>query len=578
MNAKNKGFFRDFWRLLTPYWKSEERWKSGALLVAVIGLNLASVYINVSFNHWNNDFFNTLQNKDLPGFYHYIWVFVYSIGTPSIIVTVYALYFQQMLQIRWRRWMTEDTTNKWLKHNSYYRLQMKNGKTDNPDQRISEDINKFVTQTLYICLSLMNSTVSVFSFSYVLWDLSRAITVFGMIIPGYMLWVAALYALVGSWLMHVIGRPLIGLNFQQQKYEANFRFSLVRIRENTEGIALYNGEAVENRKLQISFGDIIKNWWDIMRRQKKLTWFSDGYSQIASIFPYLVVGPRFFVGAITLGGLQQTVGAFGEVQNALSWFINQYYGDPSQSNLTEWKATIDRLTSFQKALDATVAAQPTDALHSVSEKAGALVLKGVDISLPDGRPLINNLNLTLAPGSRTLITGPSGVGKSTLFRLIGGLWPYWRGSASVPDRDISLFLPQKPYLPIATLKTTAAYPRPAEDFTDAEVIEALQAVGLPDLALRLNDEQHWTQVLSPGEQQRLAFARAFLLKPRWLFMDEATSALDDAAETLLYSRLIERLPETALVSIAHRPGVTAFHENRPVFNWMKPALEQDAAE
>lgn len=565
MLAKFPSFARDLWRLLTPYWKSEERWKSGALLVVIIALNLGSVYLSVLFNHWNNDFYNTLQDKNIEGFWHQLGKFGY-LATSFIVVAVLQFYLQQALQLRWRRWLTADAIQRWTSHKAYYRLQMSSGRasnaiTDNPDQRIAEDIHNFIQQTLSLGLDFMNSVVTLFSFATILWGLSGAITLGGFAIPGYMLWAALLYAIVGTGLTHWIGRPLINLNFLRQRYEADFRFSLIRVRENAEGIALYNGEHEEQTSLKARFTTLYSTLWKLIGRQQRLIWFTQGYNQIAVVFPYVVAGTRYFTGELTLGSLMQTADAFGQVQNALSWFLNAY------TSLADWAATVERLTGFNRAIEATVALQPEDAEHSLHDGSTALELSHVSIHLPDGRSLIKDLSLTLAPGSRTLITGPSGCGKSTLFRLIGGLWPYWQGTASVPDRAASLFLPQKPYLPIASLRTTLAYPDTAEHHSNAAMTEVLEAVGLSALAPELDSVQHWAQRLSPGEQQRLAFARALLLKPRWLFLDEATSALDEQAEKTLYAHLIAALPTTAIVSIAHHAAIADLHEQQPALAW-----------
>jgi len=368
-------------------------------------------------------------------------------------------------------------------------------------------------------------------------------------------WVALLYAILGTWLAHLIGRPLIGLNFDQQKFEANFRFSLVRFRENTESIAIYGGEADETRKLRRRFLDVVNNWWEIMRRQKKLTWFRSGYGQIAIIFPYVVAAPRFFSGAIPLGGLMQTASAFSQVQEALSWFVSAYV------QLAEWKATVDRLTSFRSAAaSARTMAQEGAGIAAVSGGTGLLAQR-LKLDLPDEKPLLAPFDAAVRPGETVLVTGPSGSGKSTLFRAFAGIWPFGSGRVTRPSARM-LFLPQKPYLTIGTLREQLSYPAAPETFDDGAYRAALTDCGLPQLAPRLDEEQHWSQMLSPGEQQRIAFARAFLNRPEWLFLDEATASLDEESEALLYGVLREKLPGTAVVSIGHRPTLAKFHERR----------------
>jgi putative ATP-binding cassette transporter len=556
MLADCRKFLSELWVLMRPYWRSDERWKSGALVAAIVLLDLGSVWLSVVYNSWSNLFYNTLQNRDFPGFKVQLARFC-AIAFANIVVVVYLTYLRQMLEIRWRRWLTAFYVGRWTTGKAYYRLQLNAGSTDNPDQRIAEDISAFITRTLSMGLGLLDSVVTLASFASILWMLSGAITIAGLTIPGYMLWAALIYAVLGTWLVNRIGRPLIRLNFQQQQFEANFRYSLVRLRENAEGVALYGGETEESRGFSRRFADVVGNWWAIMRRQKRLNWYSSFYGQIATIFPVVVAAPRVFSGAIEIGGLMQTADAFAQVQSALSWFINVY------ASFADWKATIDRLTSFNTALSE-IAEAGQGKLTRTSSVSG-IAVDGLTLFLPDGRPLLKDLSLTLPAASRTLVTGPSGVGKSTLFRALAGLWPYAEGSLALPEGERLLFLPQKPYLPIATLKAALTYPDSPDPYPTARIEEVLAACGLASFADRLDVEDHWSQCLSPGEQQRLAIARALLLAPRWLFLDEATAALDEASEVMLYRLLVDRLPSTALVSIAHRPTLAAFHDRTIVF-------------
>ncbi|MHC1711745.1 MAG: ABC transporter ATP-binding protein/permease [Solidesulfovibrio sp.] len=553
MPATKRRFLSDLWKLTKPYWRSEERFKSGLLLIVIIGMSLGIVYLNVLFNEWNNLFYNSLQDKNLAAFFRLFGRFAI-LATFFIIVAVYQIYLRQMLQIRWRRWLTDRYTAKWLQGQSYYRLRFENGLTDNPDQRISEDVGKFVEQTLSLTLGFLESVVSLVSFSIILWQLSGDIHLLDIPIPGSMLWAAVLYAGIGSFLSFVIGRPLIRLNFFQQRFEADFRYNLVRVRENAEAIAFYGGEAQEAKGLTDRFGNVVVNWWGIMRRQKRLTWFSAGYSQAAVIFPFLVAAPRYFSGAIHLGGLMQIASAFGHVQTALSWFIDAY------TRLAEWKATVDRLTGFAAALDDLEARRGEGLARHDAATGEGLALAETRLGLPDGQTLLDGATFHVSPGERVLVAGPAGCGKSTLFRAIGGLWPFCQGRLTMPLRERTLFLPQRPYLPIATLAAVVAYPDASEDYGRERIAAVLAECGLPHLTGRLDEERHWSQELSAGEQQRLAFARAILLSPRWLFCDEATSALDEASEKTLYDLLTSRLPHTAIVSIAHRPALAAFHQ------------------
>ena len=451
MPARQGRFLHDLWALTKPYWKSEERLASGLLLAVIVGMSLGIVYLNVLFNEWNNLFYNSLQDKNVQAFFRLFGRFTI-LAVIYIIVAVYQIYLRQMLQIRWRRWLTEQYVGRWLTGLAYYRLRFEEGVTDNPDQRISEDINGFIEQTLSLTLGLLESVVTLVSFSVILWQLSGDIHILDIPIPGSMLWAAVLYAGLGSVLTHYIGRPLIALNFFQQRVEADFRFNLVRVRENAEAIGLYGGEGQEAHGLAGRFGRVVGNWWGIMRRQKRLTWFSAGYSQAAIIFPFLVAAPRYFSGAIPLGGLMQTVSAFGHVQSSLSWFVDAY------TRLAQWKATVDRLTGFAATLSELERKHLAGLARSPAPAGAGLALADVSLRLPDGDILLDGATLTVPPGGRVMLAGPAGCGKSTLFRAMGGLWPFCQGSLRLPQGERALFLPQRPYLPITTLAGAVTYP------------------------------------------------------------------------------------------------------------------------
>jgi putative ATP-binding cassette transporter len=552
-----RGFFRDLWTLARPYWFSEDRWPARGLLAVIIGMNLGLVFLNVVFNQWNNLFYNALQNKDFDAFLHQLLRFCW-LAAIFIAIAVYRTYLRQMLQIRWRRWLTDRFLKDWLANQAYYRLQLHGSGTDNPDQRIAEDLNSFVAQTLLISLDLLSNIVTLVSFLGILWALSGSVAIalggHRIEIPGYMVWVALVYSAVGTWLVHKIGRPLVRINFNQQRLEADFRYSLVRLRENAEGVALYGGEADESKGFAARFGAIIGNWREIMRFTKRLTWFTSGFGQIANVFPVVVAAPRYFAGTIQLGGLMQTASAFGQVQGAMSWFVDAY------STLADWKATVDRLTGFTEAM-ARAKAQGAGIERQTTPQP-AIAIDQVEIRLPDDRPLIAPTSLAIEPGQSVLITGPSGAGKSTLFRVLGGLWPYGQGGVSLPAGAKLLFLPQKPYLPLGSLREAVTYPGLPGPIGDDQIRAALTACHLESLADRLDESANWAQRLSPGEQQRLAFARALLQKPDWLFLDEAGSALEEAAETALYRLLRQQLPRTTIVSIAHRSALAGLHDRR----------------
>jgi putative ATP-binding cassette transporter len=550
---RTRRFLTAFWALAKPYWISEQRGKGLGLLAAVIGLSLGLVYINVRLNAWNNDFYNAIQDKRLDDFYALLWQFTL-LAFAYIGVAVYRLYLQQMLQIEWRTWLNERFLAEWLRDRAYYRMQLLDKGTDNPDQRIAEDLNLFVTSTLTLGLGLLSSVVTLASFIAILWTLSGALEVAGLSIPGYMVWVAILYAGAGTVLTHLIGKPLIALDYNQQRFEADYRFSLVRLRENSEGVALYRGEKEELGNFRGRFGNVIANWWSIMRKQKQLNFFTVSYAQVAIIFPFVVAAPRYFSGAIQLGGLMQISSAFGQVQGALSWFIDAY------PQFASWKATVDRLTGFQASLDK-VRHETSGGARTEGADA-TLRLEELEVDLPQGKPLLARTSTHIKPQEDVLVSGPSGSGKSTLFRALAGIWPYWKGRIVLPRGARLLFLPQKPYLPIGTLKHAVAYPDDPVNFSDEEVARVLTQVGLGHLAADVQRSENWAQVLSGGEQQRLAFARALLDKPDWLFLDEATASLPEDAQDALYALLKEHLPKTTLVSIGHRAGLAQHHGKR----------------
>jgi vitamin B12/bleomycin/antimicrobial peptide transport system ATP-binding/permease protein len=552
-------------KLATPYFQSEEKWQARGLLLAIILLNLATVYMAVQFNDWNRVFYDALQAKDEPVFWQQLTRFTY-LAFGSIVIVVYKFYLTQVLEMRWRKWMTGYYLQRWLSNQTFYKLELtrfaqtanstQNAiNTDNPDQRISEDVNQFTAQTVSLCMGLLNSVVTLVSFVGILWGLSGAFSfVLGgssYTIPGYMLWAAVMYCLVGSVLTHYIGRSQISLNFFQQKYEADFRHHMVLVREYSESIALDKGESVEKAQLDTRFTTVISNYLALIKAQKNLIWFTSFFGQAAIIFPFLVASPRFFSGAIQLGQLMQISSAFGQVQNSLSWFVDSYSG------LAAWRATTDRLTSFDENMTASEALLTTQT--AVDASSNNLSTDDLTLLLPNGKVLLKHAALTANAGDAILLSGPSGSGKSTLFRAFAGIWPFSKGQIQMPAN--AMFIPQKPYFPNGTLRDALAYPEPATKYDDVALQTALTEALLPQLANRLDDQEAWGQMLSGGEQQRLAIARVLLKKPQWIFADEATSALDVEAENTLYKRLLAGvlIAKGAIVSIAHRPSVAAFH-------------------
>ncbi len=568
-------FLKDAWRLAVPYFNSEEKWRARGLLLVIIALNLSLVGMSVVLSYWNRQFYNALQNKDWDAFIQLLFTWhrgesgfmpgFCGVAVVYILIAIHRTYLNQLLQIRWRTWMTGRFLDEWLADRTYYRMSLASAhagehgatSTDNPDQRISDDLQDFVQNTLSLGLGLLSNMVSLFSFVGILWGLSGAVSVFGVSIPGYMVWVALAYAVVGTWLTHLVGRPLVGLNFRQQRVEADFRYALVRLRENMEGVALYGGEGQEKGNLLHRFSHVIGNWRAIMVRTKYLNSLIAGYGQVASVFPVVVAAPRYFAGQIQLGELMQTAGAFSRVQDAMSWFVDAY------SSLAAWRATTERLTTFHQAIRLAQAAGG-EGLSVTGAADGAVALHDVTLALPDGTPLLQDADLTLRPGHSVVISGRSGSGKSTLFRAIAGIWPFGRGQISRPAGRC-LFLPQRPYIPLGDLRHAVSYPAPVQSHAREEVVAALEAVGLRHLVAHMDEDVPWAQRLSGGEQQRLAVARALLAKPDWLFLDEATASLDPESEAEIYRLLKQKLPGTTIVSIAHRTSVAAFHDERLVF-------------
>ena len=568
---KFSAFARRVWALSAPYFQSDEKWKARTLLVAIVLLNLASVYMLVLLNDWNRVFYDALQNKDQVVFWQQLGRFSY-LAFALIVIAVYKFYLTQLLQLRWRAWMTDDYLKRWLADHTFYSLELArfSGKpeatSDNPDQRIQEDINLFTSYTVSLSMGLLNAVVTLVSFVGILWGLSGnfsfALGGSSYSIPGFMVWMALLYCIAGSLVTHFIGRPQIRLNFEQQRYEANFRHHMVRVREYSESIALDKGEQVERSQLDGRFSSVLSNYLKLIKKQKNLIWFTSFFGQAAIIFPFLVAAPRFFSGAIQLGELIQISSAFGRVQDALSWFVDNY------SSLAAWRATTDRLTSFEDNLIATghrirARAATKNVVNTDPSAAGdALAAQNLAIQLPSGQVLLEQTDLLARPGDMVLVKGPSGSGKSTLFRAFAGIWPFSKGQTQLPAG--AMFIPQRPYFPDGTLRDALAYPQPASTYSDAALQQALTDALLPKLCSRLDDLDAWSQKLSGGEQQRLAIARVLLKKPQWIFADEATAALDEVAEKTLYEKLQAHIQSVkgGMVSIAHRPTVAAFHNRQ----------------
>ncbi|MBN3764561.1 ABC transporter ATP-binding protein/permease [Burkholderia sp. Ac-20365] len=550
------------WGLIKPYWVSEDRWKAWGLLALVIAMNMTMVAANVWFNSWQRTFFDAIQQYNYPVFKYSLLQFTV-IALALILLGSYRTYFRQMLEFRWRQWLTNRYLNEWLGDRAYYRIE-RDSLADNPDQRVSADLQGLASATLNLSLGLLSTTVTLFSFIVILWNLSGALAfhAFGteISIPGYMVWAALIYAAIGSWVTHKVNHPLVSINYQQQRVEADFRFSLIRIRENADQIALYQGERSEEQQLKGVFGHIRDNWRLIMRFTRRFNIVVISYSQLAIVFPYIAAAPKYFSKSISLGVYQQVTGAFGTVSDSFSWFINNY------DSLAEWRATVNRLREFHRVMtsqhlhESVVEGTAHGGINVHVTDTDSIDVTNLRLQRPDGEPMANVGSFRIAPKSRWLVRGPSGAGKSTLLRSLAGLWPFGEGTIEKPADAKLLFIPQRSYLPIGTLKGALCYPSDASAFSDEACREVLTVCRLPELADRLGESAHWERSLSPGEQQRLAAARALLQQPDFLFLDEATSALDPDNESIIYNALIERLPNAAIVSVAHRKTLEAFHD------------------
>lgn len=552
--ALSRQFFKDVWYLTKSYWQSEEKKKAFLLLGCIVSLTLGIVYMLVLLNQWNNSFYSALQNYETEKIFdellHFSWL-----AAIYIILAVYSYYLQQTLILHWRRWLTNRFIDIWLKNKTYYHLQMFGKDTDNPDQRISEDVRLFVEMTLGFSVGLLKAFCTFASFVLILYKMSGPFTMqlFGRswTIEGYLFWAALVYSIIGTYITHIVGRKLVQLNFIQQRYEADFRFSMIRLRESAESVAFYRGEGQEGVVFKDRFKLLLDNFWKLVNKQKQLVWLNSGYSQIAIIFPFVAAMNRYLSKEFTLGGLMQVSSAFGNVQGALSYFVDMY------TSIAQWQAVVMRLTYFGRHMQEVSA----DAERFHLERFATSVAVSADkmqVNLPDGSPLLQNICFKLEPGQNVLIKGVSGSGKSTLLRAVAGIWPFVEGKINLPKTDELMFIPQKPYLPLGTLREALLYPG-TKPVSDAELQRLMETCQIGYLQDKLDMAADWSHVLSVGEQQRLAFVRAHIQQPIWLFLDEATSALDEETEAAMYRLLAERLPQTTVVSVGHRSTLNKYH-------------------
>lgn len=543
---------KSFFCIAVPYWKSRGSLFGWVLLSFIAFFTVMTIYLAKQFNDWYKEFWDNVQGYNLDGFIAGLCLFAF-LATVHVCTVVYKSYAISALIIRWRKWLTEHYLDRYLINGAFYSVQLTDQQTDNPDQRIAEDLDKFVSLTISIIISIVTDLAMLVTFSIILWGLSHSVEmpIFGHSITlpdGYLFYLALIYALLGTIITFVMGKPLVLLNFRQQRYEADFRFSLIRLRENAESVAIYKGELEEKRRFGSLFMDVVRNYKNLISKVKSLGFFTLGYAQAAVIFPYLIAAPMYFAKILTIGDLMQISSAFGRVQDSLSTLISNF------TSLAEWKAVIDRLSLFENSLKKTTLLPKPN----IVEKSIDVVLNNLTVSKPDKTVLIEHINLSLSKGDRLLIQGHSGCGKSTLLRTIAGIWPFAQGEIILPKDKLPLFLSQKPYMPLGTLRDAIFYPRKPE-CSDQEICKLLEDVGLKHLTQKLDVIDQWSHMLSLGEQQRIAFLRALLIKPSLVFLDEVTSALDEDNENMLYKMLIEKLPDCIVISIGHRNTLKAYH-------------------
>jgi putative ATP-binding cassette transporter len=547
------------WKLLCAYWQSSERMSAYLLLISVIVFSLILVGLDVIFTHWYNYFYNTLQEYDRRGALDLLGVFLF-LASVAIAFSVYRYYLQSYLILRWRKWLTAQFMQRWLQNKAYYFLEHFNDQMDNPDQRIQEDIASFVAMSLGLVIGLLSSVVSFFAFIYLLWKLSGHLDLnlgrFGVYhLKGYLVWIAVLYASFGTFLTLKIGQALVPLNFEQQRREANFRFAAIDLRTHSEQVAISHAESYQQSLLNKIFSGVLSNWYAIILRQKLLMWFTAGYNQIAVIVPLVVAIPNYFNKVFKLGGLMQTLSAFQKIQDALSFIVNSYV------TIAEWQAVIRRLLTFlNHSYEVVEAASLANKFIYEHQTENRIDLRAVDIYTPKGEKLLSNIALDLTHGKSYWLKGDSGIGKSILMRAMAGIWPFGGGEIRLPQGRNIMFIPQKNYMPIGSLKDALIFPMDNCLASDEELQRLLRNCDLPHLVNQLNKVAHWSENLSPGESQRIAFARVLLHKPDWVVLDESTSALDLKHEQHMYQLLKTQLPNLSIISVGHRPSLGAYHD------------------
>jgi putative ATP-binding cassette transporter len=558
--AAKRRLFLDLWRLTRIYWTSPDATIGGLLLALAIALELATVYANVLIAEAQRGIGDSLQDMDGSAFFRGMGIF-FAYVVVFLLVSTYRIWIRQRLEMRWRRVVTTQYLSKWMATDAYVHSKLHSDDTDNPDQRIAEDIRSYVASALGLSLSLLAAIATLVSFGDMLWTLSGdwplTLGEVKIRIPGLMMWVAVVYALVASGLTHWVGRSLIRINFDRLRVEADFRYGLIRFRENVEAVTLAHGEESERTYSAGRFSRVVDNWHRLIAAQRNLNLFTGAIGQTNSVVPLLVAAPAYFAGHLTLGSLLQTRAAYGQVAGALAWFVNAY------QEIAQWRASIERLSAFTDSMEASHADRVKGAgIRVVSTPDPAFRIRDLSLALPDGRVLLEDINGELVPGARVAILGPSGTGKTTFLRALAGIWPFGSGRIEVPVKGNTLFLSHRPYLPIGSLRAAVSYPSPADAFSDQQIGDVFAQLELSHLMARLDETRHWEQDLSSDEQQRLIFARVLLQEPAWLFMDDATAEISERMERRVYELLHERMPNSAVMSITNREAVAAYHTRK----------------
>jgi putative ATP-binding cassette transporter len=556
---RGRQLVRALWRLVRIYWTSPDA-KWGALLLGgAVALELGAVEASVLVSDAQRRSVEALEVHDAGAFALTVGLFV-GLSLFSVLLASFRIYLRQLLEIRWRRGLTGHYVGRWVGGHAYGQTQLHGGEVDNPDQRIAEDIRDFVASALGLSLSLLAAVATLASFGGLLWRQSSdwPIRVAGteFQVPGLMIWVAVVYAVFSMWLTHVVGRRLVPINFDRLRVEADFRYGLVRFRDNVEAVVLSRGESAERGGTLARFARVIRNWGQLIRAQRNLSLTTTGLGHANDMVPILVAAPAYFAHLITLGSIAQIRLAYGHVSGALIWFVNAY------QEIARWRANIERLAAFAEVMDATERELATPRIEVVTGPAAELRLSELRLEAPDGTPVIAGASARVLAGERVAVTGESGSGKTILLRAIAGIWPFGAGRVELPARDRLLFVTERPYLPLGSLRTAVSFPAEEGTFPDERIREALRRLGLGRLEGRLDAVESWDDELSDHERQRLAFVRVLLHEPEWLFLDKATSALDEAMERRVYELLAERLPRTTVITAAHRPAVVAYHARR----------------